>query len=68
MKDETEIPIPKINYSETSVVPAASAKRCPVCNGFGTLKYGEIVCQACKGKGYVLVPTQKDGWTYGDKT
>ena len=66
MKDETEIPIPKINYSETSV--AALAQRCPVCNGFGTLKYGEIVCQACKGKGYVLVPTQKDGWTYGDKT
>lgn len=29
--------------------------RCPVCNGFGTLKYGEIVCQACEGRGFVVV-------------
>lgn len=37
--------------------------RCPVCNGFGTLKYGEIKCQACEGKGYVVVEqkySQKD--------
>jgi len=32
------------------------AQSCPVCNGFGTLKYGTKVCQACRGKGYVLVP------------
>lgn len=29
--------------------------KCPVCNGFGTLKYGAITCQACGGKGYVVV-------------
>lgn len=29
--------------------------KCPVCNGFGTLKYGEKICQACDGKGYVEV-------------
>ena len=29
--------------------------KCPVCNGFGSLKYGTIVCHACKGKGYVVV-------------
>ena len=29
--------------------------RCVVCNGFGTLKYGEIKCQACKGLGYVVI-------------
>lgn len=32
---------------------------CPVCHGFGTLKYGSKVCQACKGKGYVLVPAEE---------
>lgn len=36
--------------------------KCPVCNGFGTLKYGEKQCQACKGLGYVevLQDGQKD--------
>lgn len=29
--------------------------KCPVCNGFGTLKYGEKECQACHGLGYVEV-------------
>jgi DnaJ-class molecular chaperone len=36
--------------------------RCPVCNGFGSLKYGAKQCQACNGKGYVEVAQdgQKD--------
>ena len=34
------------------------AERCPVCNGFGSLKYGELLCHACKGKGYVIVPNK----------
>jgi len=29
--------------------------KCPVCNGFGTVKYGEKTCQACNGKGYIEV-------------
>lgn len=33
--------------------------RCPVCNGFGTLKYGAVACQACEGKGFVVV--KQDG-------
>lgn len=32
---------------------------CPVCHGFGTLKYGSIKCQGCDGKGWVLVPAQE---------
>ena len=50
--------LPKgIKLTETEkFVPEKLAQRCPVCNGFGTLKYGEKVCQACEGKGYVLVP------------
>lgn len=35
--------------------------KCVVCNGFGTLKYGEKVCQACDGKGYIIV--NQDGRT-----
>ena len=35
--------------------------KCPVCNGFGTLKYGAITCQACAGKGYVIVDQEMDG-------
>ena len=50
---------PKITNG-VSFVPEKLAQRCPVCNGFGTLKYGAIECQACKGLGYVLVPARKE--------
>ena len=33
--------------------------RCVVCNGFGSLKYGAIKCQACKGSGYVVIDQEK---------
>jgi len=36
------------------------AQKCPVCNGFGTLKYGSLVCHACNSKGYILVHDQVD--------
>jgi len=42
---------------KSTFTPSKLAQLCPVCNGFGTLKYGSKVCQACDGKGYVLVPT-----------
>lgn len=29
--------------------------KCVVCNGFGTLKYGSKICQACDGSGVVVV-------------
>jgi len=35
--------------------------RCVVCNGFGTLKHGSKECQACHGKGYVVI--NQDGQT-----
>ena len=41
------------------VVPQFHSERCPVCNGFGTLKYGTITCQGCHGKGYVIIPNFK---------
>jgi len=33
--------------------------RCVVCNGFGSLKYGAIKCQACQGSGYVVIDQEK---------
>lgn len=41
-------------------VPKSIAQRCPVCNGFGSLKYGSLVCHGCGGKGYVLVPAERE--------
>lgn len=55
-KNTEETPNKKTKYQIKEVVPQCHAERCVVCNGFGTLKYGEKLCQACKGKGYVLVP------------
>lgn len=47
---------------EPKFIPQKLAQRCPVCNGYGTLKYGSKTCQACEGKGYVLVPAaQREG-------
>jgi len=42
------------------VKPTHIAQRCPVCNGFGSLKYGAKICQGCKGTGYVLVPVKEE--------
>lgn len=30
-------------------------QKCPVCNSFGTLKYGKVVCHGCNGKGYIVI-------------
>lgn len=38
--------------------------KCPVCNGFGSLKYGTIKCQGCGGKGWVIVT--QDGQMEGE--
>jgi DnaJ-class molecular chaperone len=46
--------------------PKFLGQLCPVCNGFGSLKYGSKVCQACAGKGYILIPAE-DGRTENEK-
>lgn len=40
-----------VNKVEAKFIPF----KCSVCNGFGSLSYGKIVCHACKGKGVLLV-------------
>ena len=49
MEGRTDNSNPSDNKSKFSV------HRCVVCNGFGTLKYGSKTCQACKGKGFVVI-------------
>lgn len=48
-----------------TVIPKFYAQTCPVCHGFGTLKFGTKVCQGCEGRGFVFVPTGIDGEDYG---
>jgi len=56
MIDRTE---DKPLIKSSSFVPKSIAQRCPICNGFGTLKYGSLVCHGCQGKGYILVPAER---------
>lgn len=41
--------------TDVKVEPKKIPFKCPLCNGFGTLKYGEKTCQACNGKGIVVI-------------
>lgn len=29
--------------------------KCVVCNGFGTLKFGQVTCHGCKGNGFISI-------------
>ena len=42
-------------YKVNNAFPKQLPIKCPVCNGFGNLKYGTLTCHGCKGRGYVLV-------------
>ena len=43
-----------------NVKPVGIPFRCVVCNSFGTLSSGTKICHACDGKGYILVPIEKE--------
>ena len=36
------------------------AQKCPVCSGWGTVSFKRITCHACGGKGFILIPAEKD--------
>lgn len=42
-----------------TVKPKYVGQKCPVCNGFGTLKFGSKLCQGCDGKGFILVDAEE---------
>ena len=50
----------QIQVTQIKVKPRYTAQSCPVCNSFGTLSYGTKKCHACKGKGYILIPTESE--------
>jgi DnaJ-class molecular chaperone len=39
--------------------------KCPVCNGFGTVKHGQLTCSSCRGKGFIIID-QHTGTETGD--
>lgn len=43
-----------------NVKPAYVAQKCPICNGFRTVKWGTLPCEACNQKGYILIPTEQE--------
>lgn len=49
--------------------PSSIAQKCPVCNGWGTVSFKQITCHACNGKGFILIPVEKEREKgYGRKT
>lgn len=51
------------------LTPKQIAQKCPVCNGWGTVSYKRLICHACTGKGFVLIPIENDRKIdYGRKT
>ena len=47
MKDFPELPTEKIK---------CHAEKCPVCNGHGSVNYGKLICRACNGKCFIIIP------------
>lgn len=47
--------------STTQIKPSYIAQKCPVCNGWGTVSFKHITCHACDGKGFILIPAEKEG-------
>ena len=41
-------------------IPQYFAQKCPVCNGWGTVSFKRISCHACLGKGYILIPIDRE--------
>lgn len=33
--------------------------KCAVCNGFGTVNWGQSKCHGCDGRGYILIPPEE---------
>ncbi len=50
---------PVIKIENVRVKPKYIAQGCPVCNTWGTLRHGTKTCQACEGKGYILIPSEE---------
>ena len=54
-----------VGMMKTPEIPSTPAtpitchsEKCPVCNGHGTVNYGQLTCKVCQGKCYILVPNE----------
>ncbi len=56
MKDRKTI-IPELDLQEI-IKPNCVGQKCPVCNGWGTVSFKKIICHACGGKGYIVIPIE----------
>lgn len=50
---------PQIKNIIKVVKPKYVGQKCPVCNGFGTLRFGSKLCQGCDSKGFILIPAEE---------
>lgn len=46
--------------SVSIISPQFFAQKCPVCNGWGTVSFKRVTCHSCEGKGYILIPMEKE--------
>ncbi len=49
-----------IDRQKINLKPQFVAQKCPVCNGWGTVSFKRLTCHACIGKGFVLIPAEKE--------
>ena len=58
--EERQVDKSNVTISGVKLRQKHVGQRCPVCNGFGSLKYGTKVCQACSGKGFILIEAEEN--------
>ena len=56
----------ELNKNKLTSINTVTPKYCPIkcilCEGFGSFSHGRTLCNACKGKGYILVEAkEKEG-------
>ena len=57
----------RVEQSSNQISPKVVAQKCPVCNGWGTVSFKRVTCHACEGKGYLVIPLEKERQKgYGD--
>ena len=56
----------KIYGGKINTEAETKAVKCPTCNGFGTLKYGKLICHGCNGKGWIVIPRNIEKDREGD--
>lgn len=57
MKIDLQQSSKNMNQPDIQVLrPKFIPMRCPTCNGFGTVSYGQKVCPGCQGQTWIPIP------------